>query len=497
MQSTSQVLMPAAVASVSLDPKGAMKTGGSGESSNANWQVSPSAKVDMVPAVPRGRWIALLGIPVSSRNQGVQALGATLVDLCMKASAGVRIRVLVGNSQPQVIGYRVGGSDHMVPVVNFRLSPRALLHEHLAWIVLMALCYKALPFAMPRRLIARSTPWIEALERSAFAGDIRGGDSFSDIYGMRRFVIGFLAAWSVLLVKGSIVQFPQTYGPFKSRVARAMARFLLRRSSVIMARDKSSLRVAQELVGAAREILLSPDVAFALEATCPEHLIVDPSLTGGMPAGIVGVNVNGLMYHGGYSRNNMFGLKMDYPGFLRSLLLALLAEQAQEVWLVPHVYAPAGDVESDPDASHHLRDSLPLELQKRVRIVAGEYDTHQIKGVIGMSDFFIGSRMHSCIAALSQGVPCVGVAYSMKFRGVFESVGLESWVVDGREVNADEAVVQVMDLYRHREDERSALRKSAACARQRLVEVFKDMMEKLGFQTGEWTTGGQPRQDNA
>ena len=47
------------------------------------------------------------------------------------------------------------------------------------------------------------------------------------------------------------------------------------------------------------------------------------------------------------------------------------------------------------------------------------------KAVIGQCDFFIGSRMHACIAALSQGVPCVGVAYSMKFAGVFDTVGME------------------------------------------------------------------------
>ena len=66
-------------------------------------------------------------------------------------------------------------------------------------------------------------------------------------------------------------------------------------------------------------------------------------------------------------------------------------------------------------------------------IVDREYDQHEIKGVIGMCDFFVGSRMHACIGALSQGIPCVGVAYSMKFRGVFESVGVADWVVDSRQ----------------------------------------------------------------
>lgn len=477
----SEVLMKKAGA---MSPwKTRSRRGFGGHASNTESDVKMLSDAGLVPVVPVARCIALLGIPVSSRNQGVQALGASLVNLCAGSSTGVGIRLLIGNSRTMVTSYRAGGRDFAVPVVNYRLSPRSAPRDHLAWIVLMSLVYSLLPLPLPRRIISRATPWIEALEHSDFAGDIRGGDSFSDIYGMKRFVTGFLVAWTVLLVKGSMVQFPQTYGPFKSPMARWMARYLLLHSSVIVARDKASQRAAQGLVGSSREVLLSPDVAFSLEVSRPEHLELDPPLSGPVPPGVVGINVNGLMYRGGYTRDNMFGLKMDYPDFLRSLLIALLNEQPQDIWLVPHTYAIAGHVESDPEASHQLRNSLPRELRERVRIIAAEYDQHEIKGVIGMCDFFIGSRMHSCIAALSQGIPCVGVAYSVKFKGVFESVGMESWVVDGRDVDDDEAVSRIIRLYRNREGIREPLLKGAAVARERLAGVFQEMMEKLGFQT--------------
>lgn len=117
-------------------------------------------------------------------------------------------------------------------------------------------------------------------------GDIRGGDSLSDIYGWRRFLLGFLAAWSVVLVKGKLVHFPQTYGPYARPWARRLARYLLRRSPVIVARDRESQRVAQELVGGKQEVWLSPDVAFALEARVPERIETDPPLE--RPPGPVG-----------------------------------------------------------------------------------------------------------------------------------------------------------------------------------------------------------------
>jgi polysaccharide pyruvyl transferase WcaK-like protein len=428
--------------------------------------------------------ICLLGISAASRNQGVQALGASLVNLCGGLADEVDAMLLTGHPKKDTVSFRTAKGPVVVQVVNFRLSPRSCLKEHLAWIVVMSVAYRCLPLSPVRRRIASSIPWIGALESCDLAGDVMGGDSFSDIYGMQRFIIGFLPAWTVLLVRGTMVQLPQTYGPYKSPLARWLARYLLRRSRVIVARDKVSQRIAQDLVGAPMEVRLSPDVAFSLVAVHPGVLSVDPALDGSPSGSVIGLNVNGLMYRGGYTRNNMFGLRMDYPGFLRDLVTGLLDEHDGELWLIPHTYAAAGDVESDSEASRELRESLPQSLQPRVRIVDGEYDQHEVKGVIGTCDFFIGSRMHSCIAALSQGVPCVGVAYSMKFRGVFESVGMEDWVVDARELDADQAVARVMELYRTRDGIRDELAANADAARVRLKEVFAGILNTAAGNAG-------------
>jgi polysaccharide pyruvyl transferase WcaK-like protein len=108
----------------------------------------------------------------------------------------------------------------------------------------------------------------------------------------------------------------------------------------------------------------------------------------------------------------------------------------------------------------------------------GEYDQHEIKAVIGNCDFFVGSRMHACIAALSQGIPCVGVAYSMKFAGVFESVGMEEWIVDGRDTEGDAAITKILDLYARRNEVRAGLRLRADAARAQLKEVFASLLSR-------------------
>jgi polysaccharide pyruvyl transferase WcaK-like protein len=420
--------------------------------------------------------VVIMGTPVSSGNRGVLALGASLINLCFRASQGCEIVLLLGNRDNKPASFRVGGQCQLIPVVPCRLSPRSRLSDHLFWILLMSVLYRVVPLAGVRAAISRSTPWIKTVAESDLLGDVRGGDSFSDIYGLKGFLLSFLMVWSVLLVKGTMVQFPQTYGPYKSPAARWLARYILKRSLVIIARDKESQRVAQELVGSGKQVLLSPDVAFSLETVRPETIELNPPLIGPVPSGIIGLNVSGLMYNGGYTRKNMFDLRLNYVAFLPKLVGALLTNQSGEVWLVPHTYAPQGQVESDDEASDKLRDSLPPDLRNRVRIVTAKYDQCELKGIIGQCDFFIGSRMHACIAALSQGVPCVGVAYSRKFNGVFESVGMAEWVVDARSSSESESVARIVSYYQNRNNIRQGLLKQADQARQQLNAVFHDLV---------------------
>jgi hypothetical protein len=56
------------------------------------------------------------------------------------------------------------------------------------------------------------------------------------------------------------------------------------------------------------------------------------------------------MFNGGYTRDNMFGLQLDYPEFLKQLAEQLLKAPKRRLLLIPHTFAPKGSVESDPHA---------------------------------------------------------------------------------------------------------------------------------------------------
>ncbi len=140
---------------------------------------------------------------------------------------------------------------------------------------------------------------------------------------------------------------PQTYGPFKSFWTRVLVRMIVRRAAAVYSRNRQGLEELPRLMGHRRmqaKPQFCPDVAFVLDAVPPSR-IQDP--TGPLPneeksgQTLIGFNISGLLFNGGYTRNNMFGLMVSYPRLIYSLMEELLRRENTVVLLVPHVFPPA------------------------------------------------------------------------------------------------------------------------------------------------------------
>ena len=192
--------------------------------------------------------VGLMGASLHTGNRGVSALGASLAGLVWRSHPDATVSLLIGNRDARQTALTVDGQVKTVKTVNYRLSPRASLREQLWWLFALSIIYRAVPWSTVRKRIARSAPWIDAVVQADVVGDIRGGDSFSDIYGVRGFIMGCLPVISVILVRGRIHLLPQTYGPFRSPLAERVARFILLRAESIWCRDRVSLAEVSRLV---------------------------------------------------------------------------------------------------------------------------------------------------------------------------------------------------------------------------------------------------------
>jgi polysaccharide pyruvyl transferase WcaK-like protein len=302
-------------------------------------------------------------------------------------------------------------------------------------------------------LVSPKDGMLDYARRADLVIDIAGGDSFTDQYGVRRFLFQALTKATVIVAGKPLILAPQTIGPFGRVWTRQAAGWIVRHCRTVVARDSASSDLVREL-GAENRLLEATDVAFRLP-----YSKVAFEENGKIR---VGLNVSGLLFRGGYDRANYFGLSVDYADLIRTILGKLTAREDVEVHLIGHVLVPLIYESVDDD----LRVALKLGEEFPGVIVAPEFHTpSEAKSYIAGMDVFAGSRMHACIAAFSSGVPVVPMAYSRKFHGLFSTIGY-SLVADCRKDTREEIVAKLEAGI----EERDALRKQVESCNVRAAE---------------------------
>lgn len=240
--------------------------------------------------------------------------------------------------------------------------------------------------------------------------DIGAGDSFADIYGLKRFFFLWASKMMAVMRGVPLLLSPQTIGPFTRQPYRWMARLAMERASCVVARDHQSFEVLRTLAPRARAVQ-SVDVAFALPFT-------DRSAERGGERLRIGLNVSGLLLREAESGRNRFGLEADYAALMRGFAAAVTARDDWELHLVSHATSLTDPGDDDAAAADRFAAEFPGAV--RVPDFAGPCEA---KSYISSLDYLVAGRMHACIAAFSSGTPVVPVAYSRKFSGLFGTLG--------------------------------------------------------------------------
>jgi len=372
------------------------------------------------------------------------------------------------------------GRDICLRTLPISFCKNIFVSNHFTRLFVLAVIFKIIRWKKFKRFFSERAEIIKNILELDLVADITGGDSFSDIYGLRRFLLGTLVKWFFIIYGKKLVMLPQTYGPFGKKFTKMLAKYTLKHSDTIYSRDREGVNYVRRLLKSDNQdggIRFLPDLAFVLDSDKPEQINV-----GSLPdvkaedSVVVGINVSGLLYNGGYTGGNMFGLKENYSRLISEIIEMFLGNDKVMVLLVPHVFPPKGyEIESDPIACSKIYSSLRGKYENRIFFAQGNYNQNQIKYIIGMCDFFLGSRMHACIAALSQNIPAIGLAYSQKFKGVFDSIDLSQCVIDMSRLDKNEILSQIDTIFADREKISSHLRSAMPGIKKNIINVFHDI----------------------
>jgi len=410
--------------------------------------------------------LCIFGAPPGTGNLGVTALNRSLLEGIARRAPDAAITVFDDQR-----GIRMDSA----PLPNGRLPYRLCGAIPTRRIYLRDSLWR---IRLSGRLGGLGNPAIRALRAADGVLDVTGGDSFTDLYGPRRFRWATLDKLIALEQGAPLILAPQTIGPFRSARSRRIGRRILRAATMIWARDTRSYAFLRELLGADFDPdrhRCGVDLAFALEARRPERPLDPPVsdwLADDASRPVIGFNVSGLLSNNAAASRARFGLRAEYDRAVIGFLQRILRETDANVLLMPHVATQAGHHEHDPDACASVTRALRDVDKRRIATVSGIYEPGEMKWIIARTDWFCATRMHAGIAALSSGVPTAAIAYSHKTRGVYDTCGQGWHVADPRESDTAQVIDHLWESWMHREA-------AAADLRHRLPFVLRQAEDQM------------------
>ncbi|MEL6584353.1 MAG: polysaccharide pyruvyl transferase family protein [Pseudomonadota bacterium] len=407
-------------------------------------------------------------------NQGVSALCYSAVD-GLAARGHHQIAVADHGRGKRETTWRLGTSDRAVEL--FGLS-----HTRRLW---RADCLRTVRALL--KVGGGLSPSAQTVHAADAVLDVSGGDSFTDLYGEKRFQAMVLTKRLALDTGKPLILLPQTLGPFLDLKKRAIAADILRAAHAVWVRDANSLALLKDMLGddfdPARH-RLGVDMALLLPTATPEWVPVEVFrwLRTSRRLPVIGLNVSGLLCQHAQSAQKQFGLAAPHTDQIEAAARAALASHPKaKLVLVPHVLRNPEDPESDWAAAQSLKARLGDDVQDRVCVLPQDYTAPQLKWIISQFDWFAGARMHATIAGFSSGVPTLGLGYSDKAAGVFEACGLGKHVVDLRTADAQ----TVGEVVAHSIENRRATRRSLQTALPKLLERAEAQMDAIAAQVSE------------
>lgn len=370
--------------------------------------------------------IILANATIANGNRGCTALAISMLHILKKllSEANVDYKIYLTDSHQKPnkkYQYNIGGLDVSYYTCRYPKS----------------LDWKNELINKSKSLLGKNTAK-DIFKNADYVLDIGQGDSFADIYGKHRFETIDLIHKLARAYKKPYCILPQTIGPYSNSTIKAAADESIAKAALCMARDRQSYDYVVNNVPSQKTIKEYIDVAFFMPF---EKIKQNDAYTH------VGLNVSALLWNGGYTRDNQFGLCDDYQAIIRSIIDRFIAVPNTKVHLIPHVVAEERGIENDYEVCYELWREYNNENLAMAPFALGPIE---IKSYIAGMDFFMGARMHSTIGAFSAGVPVLPMAYSRKFNGLFVDTLNYPHMVDLKTQTKEEIITLVEKSFNNR-----------------------------------------------
>lgn len=240
--------------------------------------------------------------------------------------------------------------------------------------------------------------------------------------------------------------FPQSFGPLAHWWEGWLLCWILRKARVVMVREPVSMELLEKYHLRHLHVHLLPDIAFAFSGVSPpvaENWLHEHGIDPTSERPLLGLTVINWS-----AQNSNFSRQSEYETACAGAIRHFVSHIGGRAILFPQVTGPA--VDSDDRIPAERINAKLTDIADSILLIEEQLPPGLIKALYGQMDVVIGTRMHSIIFALSEGVPVIAIGYMHKTQGVAAMLGLDQWVLDIRKINQEALVEMLTGLWKER-----------------------------------------------
>jgi colanic acid/amylovoran biosynthesis protein WcaK/AmsJ len=302
--------------------------------------------------------------------------------------------------------------------------------------------HKSILFLTPKRI----RPTIEGYIRADLVLSEPGGFLYSSGRGISLFLSVYSIALAILAKKPTYI-LPQSIGPFNHTWERQLVRWVMNRVRLVMVREPISLRTIKSIGVNQSHVHLVPDLAFALPGSQKQlgkQWLLDLGIDRQDERPLMGMTVVNWG-----EQNKNFTKQVEYENACTETIKWFINEYNGRIILFPQVIGPYIS-QDDRVPAHRIAQQLS-EMSRSIYQIKQPLSLELLKAVYSCMDVFIGTRMHSNIFALSEGVPIIAIGYLHKTKGIAEMIGIEELFIDIGQVNGKVLIECLSNLWNNYE----------------------------------------------
>ena len=374
----------------------------------------------------------------SDANIGSAALVENSVNLLRKIFPAAKLNVLAQSSHAveKFSGVPTFPELFSFPFRQARVKQVLWLFKNASWMLSCSLAVLSRKICL---LIPESLYTFDRRKRVALklikeadivvsVGAERINDNFYKAIFFSLYVLWIIQAYGKFLVL-----FPQTIGPFHFKVTRFLAARVLKDCQVVYLRDEKSARIVKEMGVKGPLVVNTADVAImqsALSADQAKVLLHDVGVTIG-DGPLIGISAMKWTYVKvkGSSRYN------EYKEAIAKVADKLIKEKDARILFLATNLPVHGCREDDLGAAKEIAQLI--KCNNRVYVLSKLYTPAQMKGIMGLLDMCIVTRMHACIFSTGIFTPTLSINYQFKLHEYMKLMGLGDYTIDIDQVNYD------------------------------------------------------------